>query len=410
MLTTIQIDENTIISGNVEKVKRTIEAIVENSEMIRRYEARVALCFGTPENKRQLGFFDLEKKLARPEYKKWFRQLDRDVPALPYFLSAGEGQNSLLIYLMGVLDFTVADSRIDFETVAAGRLFQQKKTEIKNLCLSNNISPQGSLLRLSTLVCPASAQGSGSSAVGSGPKADGQAPQPVQPATVDIAAPAKKAESAAVPVPQETTPTPERTVEEEKPKETRTLKVLLDRYGSIAVFKENRMTKIFIVLKEIPPQIALQRNELVFDRSVNRWFFRTAFQTGAGELAVESLLLYKPGEVADSIAAHGGVLVMCVCRGEDGEYQKLFEIEDPVPTAIVEEEGGVTPPPVPPTSDDGDKHEAPADDAAAGPADPKDREIAALRSEIERLKGIIEAYEDTMLGKNKKSIFKKFFG
>ncbi len=402
MLTTIHIDENTIVAGNVEKVKRTLEAIVENSEMIRRYEASVVLSFGANENKRQLGFFDLEKKLARPEYKKWFRQLDREVPALPYFLSAGEGQNSLLIYLMGTLDYRAADNRIEFEQVAAGRFFNQKKTEIKNLCLSNNINPQSSILRLSTLVCPAPAvaQGSGSSAVGSGPKADGQAPQPISAQasaeTVDIAAPVKIKEPA---------PVPEKAAEEEKPKETQTLKVLLDRYGSIAVFKDNRMTKLFIVLREIPAQIQLRRNELVFDRSLNRWFFRTLFLLGEAEQAIESLLLYKPGEVADSITAHGGVLLMCVCRGDDGEYQKLFEIEDPVPTALVEEERSATPADRPPNGQDG-----PPDSPDTGPADPKEREIALLRSEIERLKGIIDAYEDTMLGKNKKSIFKKFFG
>ncbi len=377
MLTTIQIDENTIVSGNVEKVKRTLEAIVENSEMIRRYEASVVLSFGAPGTKRQMGFFDLEKKLAQPSYKRWFRTLDREVPALPYFLSAGDGQNSLLIYLMGVLDYRAADSRIEFDQAAAGRFFAQKKTEIKNLCLSNNISPQGSLQRLSTLVCPAPAVAS----AGSGPQTDGQA---------------RPADTVELP--------PEK--QEEKPKETQTLKVLLDRYGSIAVFKDNRMTKLFVVFREIPAQIQLRRNELVFDRSLNRWFFRTLFLLGEAEQAIESLLLYKPGEVADSITAHGGVLLMCVCRGEDGEYQKLFEIEDPVPTALVEEEHAAEPPADKPPSG----KEEPPDGPAAGPADPKDGEIAALKAEIEKLKKVIEAYEDTMLGKNKKSIFKKFFG
>ncbi|HOW52520.1 MAG TPA: hypothetical protein PLV42_10815 [bacterium] len=387
MTTTIHIDENTIMSGNVDKVKRTLEAIVENSEMIRRYEANIALFFGSSEHKRQWGFFDLEKKLAQPAYKRWFRQLDQDIPALAYFLSVAEGQNSLLVYLMGVLDYRVVESRVEFDPLHTGRFLAQKKTEIKNLCLSNNINPQASIQRLSTLVAPSAAPSSGAAL------RDNSVPPSPQ-AVVSAPPPAVPVEGAA-----------------EKQKETQPLKDLLDRYGSIAVFKENRMTKLFLVLGEIPAQIQLKRNELVFDRSLNRWFFRTLFLLGDGERAIESLLLYKPGEVADSITAHGGVLLMCVCRSDDGEYQKLFEIEEPVPTAIVEEEGGVTPPPVQPASDEGDKHDTPDEPPAAKePADSKDREIAALKAEVERLKGIIDAYEETMLGKNKKNIFKKFFG
>jgi len=196
--------------------------------------------------------------------------------------------------------------------------------------------------------------------------------------------------------------------------ETQPLRTLLNRFGSIAVFKENRMTKLFLVFEDIPAHIHLERNELVHDRARDTWRFRTLFRTDGGERTVESLLLYRPGEVAESIAAHGGVLVMCIHRDAAGDYQKLFELEEPVPTAIVEEDGArdKVPSPASENAPAPERQKAPVEaKPAEGPApDPKEARIAELEAEVARLKKMVEAYEEAMLNRQKKSFFKKFFG
>jgi len=389
MPVTIFVEENSIVAGNTDKVRRTLEPIVENSDMVRRYEAGLALSFGPAPGKRPLGFFDLEKRLSQPSYKHWFRRMDREVPALPYFLAADDPGKSLLIYLMGVLDYKLIGERVTFDAAAMDVFFHHKKTEIKNLCLSNNISPLASIQRLADLLAPAA-------------RSDG----PV-----------------ATPPPAAAPPAKEERPDTDRPAEAQLLKQLLDRFGSIAVLKENRMTKLFVVFDEIPPQIRLVRNELVLDRSLNRWFFRTVFLIDGRESARESLLLYRPNEVTESIQFFNGALIMCVYRDETSEYQKLFETDEPVRTDIVEQaghavaevSGGQAAPDGP--ADEGTTGQASPPPAAApepapqaAPADPKDARIAELEAEVAKLKNIVEAYEETLLGKNKKSIFKKFFG
>ena len=385
MPVTIFVEENSIVAGNTDKVRRTLEPIVENSDMVRRYEAGLALSFGSAPGKRPLGFFDLEKRLSQPSFKQWFRRMDREVPALPYFLAADDPGKSLLIYLMGVLDYKLVGERVTFDAAAMDAFFHHKKTEIKNLCLSNNISPLASIQRLADLLAPSA-------------RSDG----PI-----------------AAPPPAAATPAKEERPDADRPAEAQLLKQLLDRFGSIAVLKENRMTKLFVVFNEIPPQMRLVRNELVLDRSLNRWFFRTVFLIDGRESARESLLLYRPNEVTESIQFFNGALIMCVYRDETSEYQKLFETDEPVKTDIVEQ---AAPAPRPqesvgetPTTDaattevtDADAAQEPAPQAA--PTDPKDIRIAELEAEVAKLKNIVEAYEETLLGKNKKSIFKKFFG
>lgn len=387
MPVTIFVEENSIVAGNTDKVRRTLEPIVENSDMIRRYEAGLALSFGPAPGKRPLGFFDLEKRLSQPSYKQWFRRMDREMPALPYFLAVDDPGKSLLIYLMGVLDYRLIGERVTFDAAAMDTFFQHKKTEIKNLCLSNNISPLASIQRLADLLVPAARSNDGP--VATTPSAD---PAP---------------------------PAKEERPDADRPAEAQLLKQLLDRFGSIAVLKENRMTKLFVVFDEIPPQMRLVRNELVLDRSLNRWFFRTVFLIDGREVARESLLLYRPNEVTESIQFFNGALIMCVYRDETSEYQKLFETGEPVKTDIVEQAAAAPRPqesvgetPVTDTAPtevtDTVAPQEPAPQAA--PADPKDIRIAELEAEVAKLKNIIEAYEETMLGKNKKSIFKKFFG
>lgn len=391
---TIYLDENTIRSGNIEKVKRTIEPIIENSTVIRRYEAAISLSFGGP-HERRLGLFDLEKKLAEAEYKRWFRTLDAEVPAFPYFLAVEEGKSSLLFYLMGVLDYRVVETRIMFNPTAAMRYFAQKKTEIKNLCLANNIDPTPSIKRLADILCPAS----------DGRRHATSSQVPEQTALFSDSAPekmVKKTEETKNPV----TPT-STTAQASSPsssEETQPLRTLLSRFGSIAVFKENRMTKLFLLFEDTPAHIHPLRNELVHELSRDRWYFRTVFKTDKDERTVEALLLYRPPEVVESIRTHGGVLLMCIFRDATGAYQKLFESGEPFPTVVVEEDE---------TAHRSEEIPAPAPAEGNAPpdaVDPRDARIAELEAEVARLKKVIEAYEEAMLNQQKKNFFKKFFG
>jgi len=390
---TIYLDDNTIRSGNIEKVKRTIEPIIENSAMIRRYEASISLSFSGP-HERRLGLLDLEKKLAEPEYKHWFRELDAEVPALPYFFAVEEGKSSLLFYLMGVLDYRVVETKIVFNSTAALRYFSQKKTEIKNLCLANNIDPTPSIKRLADILCPA-ADARRRTTPDSGPEQTALFPDDASAKTAKSARGAAASAGSRTSVPQE--PAAPRN------EETQPLRTLLNRFGSIAVFKENRMTKLFLVFEDTPTHIRLLRNELVHDLSRDRWYFRTLFQTDTGERTVEALLLYRPAEVVESIAAHGGVLVVCITPDTTGSYQKLFEIEEPFSTTVVKEDGTT------PTAGEVSPVQGENEEPKPSP-DPRDERIAELESEVARLKKVIEAYEEAMLNRQKKSILRKFFG
>jgi len=144
MAINLTISHKDIKSSNIDTVLMNLETIIEDSEMVRKYENSIVLNFVDIE------FLDLVKKLGEAEFKNWFSLLDREMPALPYFLS--EKGSSLLIYLMGALKFNEKGSNIFFEPVDANRFFREKIREIRNLCLSNNIDPQGSISRLARLI------------------------------------------------------------------------------------------------------------------------------------------------------------------------------------------------------------------------------------------------------------------
>ncbi len=418
---TIYLDEHMIRAGNIEKVRQTLDPILDNSAVLSRYEAAISLAFGSSSDRR-LGFFEIEKRMNNPTYKHWFQHLDVEIPVLPYFLSDEEGKSALLTFLMGVLSYTVRDNRIVFDQTEVQRYVSRKGIELKNFCLSNNIDPSPTLKRLTAILCPSGEKRRKDA--GGGPEqiplfaaaTPAEAPAPTTPA----ATPTLPAEPSAPPEPPAPPASPAPRQNDAYP-----LKGLLDRFGSIAVFKENRMTKLFLVFDEVPAQLSLIENRLVEDRSRNYWFFRTKFGADTGERTVESLLLFRPDEVADSIRRHGGVLLVCIHRDADGDYQKLFELEEPVPTEIVQEWGTPTevaparaaPPPEPEPAREAPSDEpptpvepAPSPPAEVGaPEDPRDRRIAELEAEVARLKGVIETYEEA-LAKKQRGFWRKLFG
>ncbi len=415
---TIYLDEHSIRAGNIEKVKRSLDPIVDSSTMVRRYEARVSLVFGAP-GERRLGFFEMEKRLSSPLHKRWFRTLDAEISVLPYFLADDEGRSSLLLFLMGVLDYRIQKNRIVFDPTGADRFFKDKKSLIQNFCLSHNIDPTPSIKRLAGILCPG---GDGKRRmIETGPE---QVPLfPTSAPEETTASPSDASPTA--PAPSDTA-SGTTVAETPKAEDAHPLRGLLDRFGSVAVFKENRMTKLFLVFDDIPAQIHFLDNKFVYDPSRGQWHFRTRFRTEGGERVIESLLLYRDDEVADSIRRYGGVLLVCIHRNAEGEYQKLFELDEPVPTTIVQEvapmpEPAAEEPPQPaaPAAEQPPEERPPVAEAAPEPAvprvempaeDPRDRRIAELEAEVVRLKKLVESYEESLVKKQRFGIFRKFFG
>lgn len=396
MTININIDESTVFSKDTEKIKKSLKPVMEDSELVKRYENSIAFNFSTS-GRNAAGFFELVNKFGKAEYKQWFRTLDKEIPALPYFLSNKEGRNTLLLYLMGVLDYRESENNIVFDSIGANRFFKEKISEIKNLCFSNNINPQNSISRLSSILCdPASEEPQAK------PAQDAEKPPVVPPPL-----PEKKEE------PQETAaPAPAN-------KETAALKKLLDRYGSLAVFKEGRITKIFLVFSKMPEHINFARNEIVIDRVMNTSFFRTVFDIDGSAHDIKSILLYKLGEVVESIKANNGVRIEGIIKGDDGEYQKFFELEELVKTDIVEIKNEppkpvaepqpaaasqITPPPLPVAKTK--EPEIVLSDSEL--IDKLKKENARLKEENENLHNVVDALEQA-LHKKSSGFFRKFF-
>ncbi len=446
---TIYLDDNSIRAGSIEKVKRVLDPIVDNSAVVRRYEAGVSLAFGSP-GERRLGFFEMERRLSDAAHKRWFRALDGEIAGLPDFLADDEEKRSLLIFLMGVHDYRIQKTRVVFDPTNAARFFRDKKALIQNFCLSHNIDPTPSIKRLAGILCPG-ADGR-TRAIEAGPeqiplfsRPDSAAAVPASVDTPAAAAPVSADTPAAVipalaDTPAEVVPSVSPSapsagtatvppVASPKAEDAQPLRGLLDRFGSIAVFKENRMTKLFLVFDDIPAHLTLVENELRYDPSRGQWRFATVFRTETGERTVDSLLLYRSDEVAESIKAHGGVLIVCIHRNDEGDYQKLFELDEPVPTAIVQEAAPAPEPPAeelrreaasdaapPPPAEPSapvpapERSAPPPPEPSADAEDPRDRRIAELEAEVTRLKKLVEAYEESLAKKQRFSIFKKFFG
>ncbi len=388
----IRIDEKSIQLCDIEKVRKNLEPIIEDPDMVKRFENSVSFVFEPIAPQSPEAYLDLMRRLATPAYKAWFRTLDREIPALPYFLAHhAEGQSTLRVYVMGVLDFRDQHMSIVFDSLAASRFVKEKIHEIKSLCLSHNINPQNAITRLSLIM---------------------NAERPAEPAPAPEAAPETPKETAAPPLQAAATATqtapqaPEQPAEADKPREVAQLKKLLDKYGSLAVFNEGRVTKLFIVFDKMYGRIEFQKNELMIDRTLNSYNFRTTFRLDGEEHAIRSIVLYRIGEVAESIMQHGGVLISVSYRADDGEYQRIFEFDSILPTELVEIKS--------------EQQQAMQQSAAsrppAAPAKPETevdvlkRENAALKKELADLRSLVDALEAEIKRKGSfGNVLKKMF-
>jgi len=277
----IVISEKDILSGNVEPVRKNLESILDDGALIKKYEGSISFYFG------DMDFFELAKKLHIPTYKAWFRQVNKAFPAMPYFLSVTRN-SSLLIFLMGVIDFTEKGSNITFNNLEANRFFREKNHEIRNLCLSNNLNPQSSLERLNSIL------------VNEGG---------VKTEKVD--------ESMTEKLPQQS---PRKQLPE--------IFKLLEKYGSIAVFTSTGVVKLFYVFDEpVSGEVKILKNILVFDKKRKLNYFSTLFEESGIQQEKHAILLYSPEKVLESMEIAKGVKIEGVAKNESGEFFKFLDFD-----------------------------------------------------------------------------------
>ncbi|HNW81666.1 MAG TPA: hypothetical protein PKG52_02130 [bacterium] len=280
----VNVTEQQILQGDTTIVRKEFENLVQTSLLIKKFENDVSINFfgSTP--------LDMIKKLKTEKYRNWFEKLDREVPGAPYFLS--QKSNTLLYFLMGNIQFEEKENAIYFDELGAQRFFKEKVSQIKNLCLPNNINPQSGINRLSGLL--SGEKDSLSSTVAEGSEKDA-----------------------------------------EKAKKGVAIKDLLDKYGSIAFMNRDRAVKLTVVVKDIPEKISFSRNCLVKDPKNPQPFFLTIMKTDSAVNEIRSIIVPNISDVEDSLKRLGGVYIQVVTKAEDLSYQSLFESDTIFPVDIV---------------------------------------------------------------------------
>ncbi len=377
MTLNISVSQNDILEKNIENVRKAMEPIIEDPEMTRVYENELSFNFLDQD------MLDLVKRLHLPEYKEWFRILDQEFPAMPYFLSTKMG-NSLLLFLMGVLDYKDVGSNIVFETVSSGRFFRKKVHEIKNICLSNNINPQASVERLSALLNEREDTPSSKDA--------------------DFE---NEIEKSAFPV---VTQTDDGSKEESRIQESATadttkekggkIQKLLERYGSIAVATGSGNIKLMLLFEETPKDgMRLKGNTFLYNNKKKFGYFITSFETAGGDLDLRSILLYDTESAVSAISKNGGVKIEGMVKNSEGRFVKVFEFGSLVPVSFPEEVDNVE-----------KNGNTLAEEDEVNRISELEKENEKLKKEIENLQNLIELYEeDTKKRSGFMGFFRKFF-
>ncbi|MBR6245706.1 hypothetical protein IKR20_09110 [bacterium] len=139
-MTKIPITENDILEGNISNVAKVFDTLSQ--------QPRQAECEGTVTlDFVSMTFYTMAQKFSQPEYRSWFKKLDRECLNMPFYLS----DESMLPYLMGNIEFSIDSSRkMTFNAESAREFIRGKKNSLASFCLGNNIDPKKSMARLLT--------------------------------------------------------------------------------------------------------------------------------------------------------------------------------------------------------------------------------------------------------------------
>lgn len=399
MVVALKIFEQQIIDRDTSAVRKEIDTYIHASNLIKKHENDVSIIFHglTP--------YDIMKKLKKDEYRDWFKKLDREVPALPYFLN--EASNSLLFFLMGNIPYDEKESSVEFSPIEASRFFREKVIQMKNLCLPHNINPQPGITRVSEIIAGKKSRNkneegqernSGLDYTGTGQKSG------------DSSSESKKG----------------------------AIKDFLDKLGSIAFLNSDRTVKLTLVLNDIPEKISFAGNFLVKDPKFPQQFFLTLLKTGKDVTEIKSHILANFSDVESSVMHNNGVSIQVVTKSDDGTYQMLFESENLFQVTITESLENDLAETACPERDDinieksvdkaivsegeavkdknSEKIEQPLEKTEPFEAIEKSESLEILRlqqqnselkNKVEKLEKLIEVYEEEI---NKKRSVKGFFG
>jgi len=399
MVVALKIFEQQIIDRDTSAVRKEIDTYIHSSNLIKKHENDVSIIFHglTP--------YDIMKKLKKDEYRDWFKKLDREVPALPYFLN--EASNSLLFFLMGNIPYDEKESSVEFSPIEASRFFREKVIQMKNLCLPHNINPQPGITRVSEIIAGKKSRNkneegqernSGLDYTGTGQKSG------------DSSSESKKG----------------------------AIKDFLDKLGSIAFLNSDRTVKLTLVLNDIPEKISFAGNFLVKDPKFPQQFFLTLLKTGKDVTEIKSHILANFSDVESSVMHNNGVSIQVVTKSDDGTYQMLFESENLFQVTITESLENDLAETACPERDDinieksvdkaivsegeavkdknSEKIEQPLEKTEPFEAIEKSESLEILRiqqqnselkNKVEKLEKLIEVYEEEI---NKKRSVKGFFG
>lgn len=141
-MTRIQITENDILEGDISSVAKVVDTLVQQPDQSK-CEGAVILDFAS------MTFYTMAQRFRQPEYRNWFKKLDRECSNMLFYLS----DESMLPYLMGNIDFSIDnDHKMTFNQESANTYIRGKKNSLVSFCIGNNIDPKKSTSRLMKII------------------------------------------------------------------------------------------------------------------------------------------------------------------------------------------------------------------------------------------------------------------
>ena len=141
-MTRISITENDIKDGNISNVAKVVDTLAQQPDQTK-CEGVINLDFAS------MTVYTMAQRFSQPEYRSWFKKLDRECNNILFYLS----DESMLPYLMGNIDFSIdAGHKMTFDKDSAIAYIRGKKRSIASFCLGNNIDPKESMKRLMAMI------------------------------------------------------------------------------------------------------------------------------------------------------------------------------------------------------------------------------------------------------------------